>query len=361
MGEGEWRRRLRWKKGGKGEGKECNIYFYTTETQKLEQNGEVNPRPNRQSSSSSIDSPASPFGCGCGKCTFFSFIEKGCPTPLSSTGFFPYLDLSGLTCEEQQGLKQRLCCESHEIMMQFQKLVGATIKSLTKQQVPLSELRSLVMTLGAFDPVYKEPKVSAFYHYFKDLKEANEVSDIFWILKDYFSFFNYHIIEHIIKEFGTEEDNQNLQTYKEQFDQYAKRRIYECLPWFGPISETGHVDVFVKVDSKYDNFSVKEVENFCWQLCRIYGVTSHGVFRLCQVEKGCLQFRFQIPSFMQQELFPLSSEQETALAEEGVIKLTCGNYQFIPKVLACCSLLAVVPTHNVVALLCMASYMLSIV
>ena len=27
-------------------------------------------------------SQKTPFGCGCGKCTFFSFIQKGCPTPV---------------------------------------------------------------------------------------------------------------------------------------------------------------------------------------------------------------------------------------------------------------------------------------
>ena len=32
-----------------------------------------------------------PFGCGCGKCTFFSFIERGCPTPIPSASFFPIL------------------------------------------------------------------------------------------------------------------------------------------------------------------------------------------------------------------------------------------------------------------------------
>jgi len=37
---------------------------------------------------------------------------------------------------------------------------------------------------------------------------------------------------------------------------------------------------------------------------------------------------FQIPSFVQQEIFPLSSEQERALAAKGVIRLTCGEYQF---------------------------------
>ena len=42
-----------------------------------------------------------PFWCGCGKCTFFSFIERGCPTPIPSASSFPYLDLSGLTLEMQ--------------------------------------------------------------------------------------------------------------------------------------------------------------------------------------------------------------------------------------------------------------------
>ena len=46
----------------------------------------------------------------------------------------------------------------------------------------------------------------------------------------------------------------------------------------------------------------------------------------------------QIPSFVQQEIFPLSTEQESALAAEGVIRLTCGDYQFTTKV---CSYLLV--------------------
>ena len=70
-----------------------------------------------------------PFGCGCGKCTFFSFIERGCPTPIPSTSSFPYLNLSGLTQWQQQELRGRLRSESQEIIIKFQKLVSATIKS----------------------------------------------------------------------------------------------------------------------------------------------------------------------------------------------------------------------------------------
>ena len=67
---------------------------------------------------------------------------------------------------------------------------------------------------------------------------------------------------------------------------------------------------------------------FRHKLSEILRVSSQGVLRLCQVEKGCFQLTFQVPSFVQHEVFPLSREQERALKTEGVIKLTCGEYQF---------------------------------
>ena len=283
------------------------------------------------SSSSPLPSEGSqktPFGCGCCKCTFFSFIQKGCPTPIPSTSSFPYLKLSGLTHEQQQELEGRLRFESREIMMRFQELVSATIKSLITRNVPLDELVSHVMTLGAFDPVFKESQVPLFQHCFKELKTADTIPKIFLVLNDYFSFFNYDIIEHIIAALGTEEDKANLQSYKETFDRYAKRRIYECGPHFGPVSDNDHADVFVKVDSRYDNYTVEEIKGFCNKLSETLHVSSQGVLRLCGIEKGCLQLTFQVPFFVQQKVFPLSREQERALEAEGVVKLTCEEYQF---------------------------------
>ena len=269
-----------------------------------------------------------PFGCGCGKCTFFSFIERGCPTPLPSASSFPYLDLSGLTHEQQQELRGRLRFESQEIMMQFQGLVSATILSFKEQCIPPDELVSHVLTLGAFDPVYKQPQVPMFHHCLQYLKAADSVSKIFLILADYFSFFNYHVIEHLILSVGTEKDKANLQKYKDCFDRYAKRRIFQCSPEFGPVSDTYHTDVFVKVDSQYENYTVIEVERFRCQLSKILHISSQGILRLCRVEKGCIQLTFQVPLFVQQEIFPLSREQEMALKAEGVIKLACGEYNF---------------------------------
>ena len=248
--------------------------------------------------------------------------------PFSSRNTFPYLKLSGLTDEQQENLKERLRFETREIMMRFQELVSATIKSLIRRNVSVDELVPHVMTLGAFDPVLKKPQVPLFQDCLKELKAAGTISKVFMVLNDYFSFFNYDIIEHIIKVLGTDEDKTELQKYKDKFDQYARRRIFECGPRFGPENEKDHADIFVKLDSRYDNYTVAEIKGFCRKLSETLHLSSKGVLRLCRVEEGCFQLTFQVPSFVQQEMLPLSSEQERTLKAEGVIKLTCGEYQF---------------------------------
>ena len=252
----------------------------------------------------------------------------GCPKPIRSASSFPYLDVSGLSPKEQLDLRGRLRNESISIANQFQYLVSTTLKSLQNQCVRVRDLLPHLMSLGTYEPVFKDSQEPVLRQQFKTLEKAESISDIFWILKDYMSFFNYHIIKHIIKTLGTEEDKERLREYKKKFHQYAKHRVYECLPQYGPESKAGHADIFVKVDSQYENYTVAEIEDFRHKLSKILRVSSQGVLRLCRVEKGCFRLLFQVPSFVQQEIFPLSREQERALAAEGVISLTCGEYQF---------------------------------
>jgi len=277
---------------------------------------------------SSKGSERPPFGCGCGKCTFFNFIVIGCPKPIPSASSFPYLHLSGLTPEQQQNLKGKLKKEFIKITTHFQYLVSTTLESLQEQGVTVREFLPHLMTLGTYDPVFKDSQEPVLRQQFRNLEKAENISEIFWIFKEYISPFNYHIIKHIIKMLGTGKDKDRLKEYKKIFHQYAKRRVYECPPQFGPESKVGHADIFVKVDSQYENYTVVEIEGFRQKLSKILQVSSQGVLYLCRVEKGCFQLVFQIPSFVQQEIFPLSREQERALAAKGVIRLTCGEYKF---------------------------------
>ena len=226
-----------------------------------------------------------PFGCGCGKCTFFSFIERSCPTPIPLASSFPYLDLSGLTHEQQQELSGRLRFESQKIMLQFQELMSSTILSLKRRDVPLVELVHHIMILGLLNPVFKESQVPVFHHRFKELKAADAITKVFLVLKDYFSFFNYHIIEHIIEALGTEEDKTNIQRYKAKFNQYVKRRIFECPPEFGPVSDVSHAAIFVMVDSQYGNYTVVAIERFRHEVSEIIHLSPQGILLLYQVDR----------------------------------------------------------------------------
>ena len=186
------------------------------------------------------------------------------------------------------------------------------------------------MTFGIDKPVLKGSQAPVFDQRLNDLAKVGDLSEVFMGLKDYImSFFNYHLIEHIISVLGTEEVKTELKKYKTSFQRYAEHRVYQCPPQYGPVSKVSHADIFVKVDSRYENYTLTEIEDFTQELSDLLGVSSKGVLRLCWVQEGCFQLTFQIPSCVQQEIFPLSREQERALAAEGVIWLTCGEYQFL--------------------------------
>ena len=261
-------------------------------------------------------------------------LETGSPTPTSVTSSFPYLKVGGLTAEQQEGLSIRLCVESEDIVHKFWRLHSRVYESLREQNIPVGRLVAHLLSLHAFDPVYKDSQKPALQSFIKELRSAGSIEDVLFIIRDYMSFFNYHVIEHIVDGLGTDQDRVELQNYERDFDEYSKRRVYECPPDYGSKSDTEHVDLVVKVDSVFEEFTVKELKKFQYRLGRIFCVTPQSVLRLCRVEEGCLQLIFQVPSFVQQEIFPLSTEQESALAAEGVIRLTCGDYQFAAKV--CC-------------------------
>ena len=259
-------------------------------------------------------------------------FKAASPTPATTTSSFPYLKVSGLTPEQQERLRIRLCVESEDIIHKFWHLHSRVYESLRHRNVPVGRLVAHLSLLHAFDHVYKESQKPALQSFFQELRNARSIEDVLYIIKDYFSFFNYHVIEHIVDGLGTDQDRVELQKYEKAFDEYSKRRVYECPPEYGSTSSADHVDLVVKVDSLYKEFTVKELKKFEYRLSRIFCVSPHGVLRLCRVEEGCLQLIFQVPSFVQQEIFPLFSEQESALTAEGVIRLTCGDYQFAAKV-----------------------------
>ena len=198
-------------------------------------------------------------------------LKAASSTPGTTSSPFPYLKESGLTPEQQEGLSIRLCVESEDIVHKFWHLHSTVYESLRQRNVPVDRLVVHLLSLGAFDPVTKDSQKPVLQT-FQQLQKAGSIEDVLLAIKDYFSFFNYHVIEHIVDKLGTEHDKSELQNYKKAFDEYSKRRIYECPPVYGPMSNSDHINLVLKLDSVYKKFTVKELKKFEYRLSRIFCV-----------------------------------------------------------------------------------------
>ena len=259
-------------------------------------------------------------------------IVKSKPQPAKEypKSSFPYLNVSRLTTKEAEHLKGRLLYESQAMMYSFQDLTSETMDSLFERGITPQDLVSRLMSLRALKPVYdKQPPIPALLHRSEDLKNATTLQDVFIIVQDYCSFFNYEIIGYIIKHLGTEKDKLKLQEYKEELKRYSRRRVFECPPEYGSRADLSQVYVVVKLDKDFECFTVEALQIFKGKLSTIFGL-EHPL-ELLYVDEGCMQMTYQIPHTVECLIFPLSPEQRRGLKEEGVIMLSCNNYNFKPR------------------------------
>ena len=252
-------------------------------------------------------------------------VRKG-QTDTSSS--FPYLNIGELSSQARFDLESKLLKDSDDIMSKFGDLIHHTINSIVSS-VSVKELRIRLSSLGAYRPT-RDP-VPLLRNQMDEIERAEDVLSVFCILDKYYSFFNYGIIEKLIGWFGTPEDKERLETYTESFKRFCKRRTFECPhDIFGHIVDKGKTNLIVKVEESWDpteGCSLENVIRLRNSLADILEVES-GTLYLCQINKGCMELLFQVPSFVEEDVFPLSIEQERSLTAVEVTRLTCGSYRY---------------------------------
>lgn len=253
---------------------------------------------------------------------------------------FPILDKKKLSKEEKEQLEQKLYEDSRQIMFKFQELFSVTLTSLKERNVTVNELSNHLGCLGALKPIHTCSKRG---YLMEELPEAETVDDVMALVREYSSFFNHRMLANIITHVGGEQDKKNLAKYLEDFADYAKRKVFECPREVGAMIEEGHANMFVTLDRSYDNCTVSSLEDFKAELKRILNITSDVMIRLCRLEPGSMKLTFQIPHSVKQAIFPLSDEQETALAHLGIVQLSCGEYLFTNPVSITAKVVSVSP------------------
>ena len=234
---------------------------------------------------------------------------------------FPDLSPKTLSDFELGRLKLTLKKASQEIVIKFASLEHNTISMLRERKVPLSDVKNYVLSLGT---VYAESAYKGRPMLFQQedkIESTDDFGDLFLIVKLYYSWFNYHIIEALRKEFLFHENiDEQLDKYKSDLHDYCRRRCFECpKDMFSNFSAEGFVSLCFKITDEFELYSLNHVKQFQYSLSDILGLPNY-TFQLCDVTDGCVTVVFRIPSRLA-DAITISSEQQQKLVLIGVKQL----------------------------------------
>ena len=251
-------------------------------------------------------------------------------TPTEAQKTFPLLQdmVPSISSEDFKKLQTQLYSESVSLTETFGRMFNNFFKSLKDRGITVEEIVADLKAFGAFSPVHKENQPLLREELERLDLATTSIYEIKSIILDYCSFFNIRLFSSLVVSFGTEDDETQLEKYKVEFNQYAKRRIYECPSELGKLNTTNAI-LTVKLDSQYEQCSLNQLKLLEADFCKILNITN---LNLALVTSGCLRLTFQLPWFVQKKIFPLSKEQEEKLAELRVVGVICGHYHFTVKV-----------------------------
>ena len=293
--------------------------------------------------SGSESDPDSGFICGCEKCDLATYLEKGCPS-LEDSEFPNFFFPKKLRTSEFRLLKWKLVKASQKIVQKFASLERNTISMLKEKEVPLDEVKNYVLTLGVHvmhnESVYKDKPLLLQER--AKIEAVKDFGSLFFILKGYYSWFSFSIIEALREDFLFHEgagDDERLNKYKIEFHDYCRRRIYECpKSMFSNLHSEDFVPLSLKVDDDFNMYSLVRVMEFQSSISEILGLSKYTL-QLCDVADGCITVVFRIPSWLA-TVITISSEQQQELKCFGVKWLKVAMHSLYEEVIKSKALLS---------------------
>ena len=274
-----------------------------------------------RTNNSSSDHKASDAGTGdndsnsgfvcphCEKCTVDQyFSEEGCPLKKQATGtktLFPYLDTSTLMKEERESLEVRLKSDTQAMIKRFSDFTIFTRKSFQERNEPLEDIIHVILSLSTvLDP-----------EDIKKTRAATSIAQVFIILCNYTSFFNYQIIEHLIEHNGSAQDHKRLEEYKKAFKAFCQRSVFEVPPnvYSTTPRKGGRKFIIMCTEGVATLEGVQKVKE---RIAEVFGLKPLAL-QLCLIKQGSVELHFLISAAVADHIFPVSPSQHSALSEIG--------------------------------------------
>ena len=207
-----------------------------------------------------------------------------------------------------QLLQARLEGESQAIRLEFASLVISAEREMTQQNFTHQDM---IRTIIYYDSSLKS-----------EFDSANSIPDVFIIANNFWSFFNYDLLEYIISSFQLVNANAHVQQYKTSFQEYCKRRLYECPSKVGGAHNDTGKRVVLKLDDRMNlqQSTMQDLRSLQYQVSKVTGLE---VMQLLRIEEGSLKLVYRVPHNAIERINFLSQTQRDNLAKIGVLKISC--------------------------------------
>ena len=237
------------------------------------------------------------FNCGCPTpCRLIDYLNEKCPNSLK---LFPYLDSDNLGQNERRHLEAKLRRETTAIVTEFANLTKHMRKSLIDQNLHPKEIISSVLGIA--------PSKSSTCPILETL-HVESVTSIYDVIihlqqNSYISFFNYHIVEYLINEYGTDEDKAELYKYITHFQDFCRRSVFEVPQHIHGQPPKDSTQLAIKIISK-NQFSLGDAKNVQIKVAEVLGLQNCASLPLFETSKGCVMLIFALPKLIMELIKP---------------------------------------------------------
>ena len=163
------------------------------------------------------------------------------------------------------------------------------------------------------------------------IKAQKKIEDIFPLISGYFSWFNHTPVEKMVESFcrHDEEVRTTYRSFKLLFEDFCVHMVSACHKHgFGFERKKDAAKVTVKFDLMESVAKVNELVAIRNIVALHIKVKKQSLY-LCSAECNITTMAtFLVPLFVAEAAFPLSTGQENALSQCGVLQIECGHYHF---------------------------------